>query len=179
MTRPLKLRRRLRIERTDKAGYSTLIRDGDLHILDRKNDDRVIGRIPAHNGLWSVRRTTKALENGINLLPGTHAFATMSLMDLHRCLGHISPAAAMQLVDRRILIGVTVNDRDVEFCEVCALAKVKRRPFPKNRTHPAQGVGEVIHSDLWGPASVTALGGGLYMVLFIDEYSRYGVVEFL
>ena len=85
----------------------------------------------------------------------------------------------MQLIDRRILIGVTVNDRDIEFCEVCALAKIKRHPFPKNRTHPAQEVGEVIHSDLWGPASVTALGGGLYMVLFIDEYSRYGVVEFL
>ena len=85
----------------------------------------------------------------------------------------------MQLIDRRILIRVTVNDWDVEFCKVCALVKIKRGPFPKNCTHPAQEVGEVIHSDLWGPASVTALGGGLYIVLFIDEYSCYGIIKFL
>jgi len=215
------------LSRADKAGYSTLIRDGDLHILDRKEDDNVIGKIPARNGLWSVRRTIKALENGRGLLPGNHAFkalengasllpgdqalkalengvdllpgsqtlealengvsllpgaralATISLMDLHRCLGHISPAAAIQLIDKRILTGVTVSDRDIGFCEVCALTKIKRHPFPKSRAHPAQNVGDVIHTDLWGPASVTALGGGVYMILFIDEYSRYGVVAFL
>jgi len=199
------------LSRADKAGYSTLIRDGDLHILDHKNDDSVVGRIPARNGLWSVRRTVKALENGRGLLPGNHAFkalengasllpgnqalealengtsllpgthvlATISLMDLHRCLGHISPAAAIQLVDKQILTGVMVVDRDVGFCEVCALTKIKRHPFPRSRAHPAQSIGEVIHTNLWGPASVTALGGGIYMILFIDEYSRYGVVGFL
>lgn len=50
-----------------------------------------------------------------------HIFAVMLSKDLHCCLGHISPAAAMQLVDRQILVGATVNDRNVEFCEVCAL----------------------------------------------------------
>jgi len=120
----------------------------------------------------------KALENGIDLLPGTRALAAISLMDLHRCLGHISPAAAIRLIDNQILTGITVRDRDVEFCEVCALAKIKRHPFPKSRTHPAQNVGDVIHTDLWGPAQTIALGGGQYSILFIDEYSRYGVVEF-
>jgi len=162
------------LSRADAAGYSTLIQDGDLHILDWKNDNNVIGRIPAQNGLWSVRRTFKALENGESLLPGNHAFealenglnllpgtrapATMSLMDLHRCLRHISPAAAIRLIDKQILTGVTVHDRDVEFCEVCTLAKIKRHPFLKARTHPTQDVGDVIHSNLWGPASVMALG---------------------
>ena len=201
------------LSRADKAGYSTLISDGDLHVLDRKNDNDVIGRIPARNGLWSVRRSvealengqhllpgghalkalengqdllpgtdsgrSKALENGMSLLPGPHTLAAISLMDLHRCLGHISPSAAVRLVDKQILTGITISDRDVGFCEVCALVKIKRHPFPKARTHPAQNVGDVIHSDLWGPASVTALGGGIYVVLFIDEHSRYGVVAFL
>lgn len=125
-----------------------------------------------------MRRTVKALENGANLLPGTHALATISLMDLHRWLGHISPAAAIQLIDKRILTGVTVRDRDVEFCEVCALEKIKRQPFPKSCTHPAQNVGDVIHTDLWGPAQTIALGGDQYSISFIDERSRYGVVEF-
>ena len=119
------------LSRADKAGYSTLIRDGDLHLLDRKDDDNVIGKIPTRNGLWSVKRTIKALENGESLLPGNHALkalengqhllpgtqapVTMSLMDLHRCLGHISPAATIQLVDKQILVGVSVHDRGIEF----------------------------------------------------------------
>ena len=187
------------LSRADKAGYSTLIRDGDLHLLDRKNDSNVIGRIPACNGLWSVKRTFKALEGGVNPIPGTHAFtverpkaleggvnpipgtralAKVSLMDLHRCLGHISPTAVARLVDRKILTGVSIRDRDVEFCEVCALAKIKCHPFPKSRTHPAQNIGDVIHTDLWGPAQVIALGGGQYAITFIDEHSRFGVLGF-
>ena len=187
------------LSRADKAGYSTLIRDGDLHLLDRKNDSNVIGRIPARNGLWSVKRTVKALESGanpipgahafvvekpkaleggVNPIPGTHALADVSLMDLHRCLGHISPAAITRLVDRKILNGINIRDRDVEFCEVCALAKIKRRPFPKSRTHPARNIGDVVHTDLWGPAQVIGLGGGQYAVTFIDERSRFGVLGF-
>ena len=38
------------LSRADKAGYSTLIQDGDLHIIDWRNDSNVIGRIPARNG---------------------------------------------------------------------------------------------------------------------------------
>ena len=58
------------LSQADKASYPTLIRAGDLRILDRGNDDDVIGKIPARNGLWSVRRTIKALENGESLAAG-------------------------------------------------------------------------------------------------------------
>ena len=165
------------LSRADKAGYSTLIEDGQLLLIDRTNDNQVVGRIPNQNGLWSVRSSSKALENGVSLLPGTRTLAAISLMDLHRCLGHISPSSIAQLVNRRILAGVTIRDWNVEFCEICALAKIKRHPFPKSRSHPAQDIGEVVHSDVWGPASVQAIGGESYAVMFIDEKSRYGVVE--
>ena len=69
-------------------------------------------------------------------------------MDLHRCLGHISPSAAVKLIDNRTLDGITIRDRDIDFCEVCALAKIKRLPFPKSRRHPAECLGDVIHSDV-------------------------------
>ena len=130
------------------------------------------------NGLWSVKRAVEVPENGTDLLSGTHTLAAVSLMDLHCCLGHVSPAAIANLVNKKILTGVTISDRDIGFCEVCALAKIKRHPFPKTRSHPAQNVGDVIHTDLWGPAPVTALGGGSYAITFIDEHSRFGVLGF-
>ena len=112
------------------------------------------------------------------LVRSTPALSAISLMDLHHCLGHISPATITQLVDKGILAGITISDWDVEFCEVCALVKIKCHPFPKSRSHPAQAIRDVIHSDLWGPAQVTALGGGNYSITFINKNSRFGAVEF-
>jgi hypothetical protein len=167
----------LSLSKADANGYSTLVDDGHLHILDRKNGCKVVGKVPMKNGLWTVTRPAKALENGETLLPGKTAFSAISFMDLHRCLGHISPSAVIRLVDKHNLDGIIIRDRNIDFCEVCALAKIKRSPFPKSRTHPAQNLGDVIHSDVWGPAQVTAFGGSTYAVTFIDEHTRYGTVE--
>ena len=111
------------------------------------------------------------------LTSGVCALSAISLMDLHRCLSHISPAAIARLVNKGILDGVTISDWAIDFCEVCALAKIKQNPFPKSRSHPAQDISNIVHSDVWGPASIQAIGGGNYAVTFIDEKSRYGVVE--
>lgn len=59
---------------------------------------------------------------------------------------------------------------------VCALAKIKRLPFPKSRSHPAKDIGDVVHSDVWGPAPVAAIEGASYAMTFVDEHSRFGVV---
>lgn len=30
-----------------------------------------------------------------------------------------------------------------------------------------------MHSDIWGKAPIFSMGGALYYVLFVDDYSRY------
>ena len=32
---------------------------------------------------------------------------------------------------------------------------------------------DLIHSDVWGPSSVSNIGGSRYFVVFVDDYSRY------
>ena len=34
----------------------------------------------------------------------------------------------------------------------------------------------VIHSDVWGPSSVSSIGRSRYFVVFIDDYSRYSLI---
>ena len=119
------------LSRADKAGYTTIIENGELHLINRSNDE-IIRKVPAQDGLWTVRSASKALEKDTDPLPGNHSLTALTLMDLHRCLGHISPSAIAQLMNKGNLTGITIRDWNVDFCEVCTLAKIKRQPFPKN-----------------------------------------------
>jgi hypothetical protein len=63
-------------------------------------------------------------------------------------------------------------------CKGCAQGKNIKNPFPKS-DNKAEGVLELIHSDVCGPMLSTYLSGYVYYVSFIDDYSRKTWVYFL
>ncbi|KAK1560861.1 hypothetical protein Q3G72_031677 [Acer saccharum] len=68
---------------------------------------------------------------------------------------------------------------EVDFCESCALGKQKRVSFKKIGMVPAKNKLELVHTDVWGPASVSSTGGKQYFVTFINDHSRKVWVYFL
>ena len=56
-------------------------------------------------------------------------------------------------------------------CEVCELAKHTRSNYP-SVGEISKTPFEVVHSDVWGPSSVTSLLGERWYVIFIDGFSR-------
>jgi transposase InsO family protein len=56
-------------------------------------------------------------------------------------------------------------------CKGCALGKNIKKPFPSNNNRSKETL-DLIHSDVCGPMPVIYLGGSLYYVTFIDDYSR-------
>ena len=57
-------------------------------------------------------------------------------------------------------------------CTSCQLGKQPALPFNNNESI-SNSIFELIHSDVWGPSLVTSIGGSRYIVVFIDDYSRY------
>ena len=57
------------------------------------------------------------------------------------------------------------------------LGKQHRLPYSTDGKIRAQRVGEVIHSDVPGPMKTPSLGGSVYFVTFIDDYSGYCVID--
>src|ERR1700710_1282765 len=66
-----------------------------------------------------------------------------------------------------------------EFCDACTQAKATRQPFPEESKNQALTYGELVHTDLWGPAQTASITGSLYYISFTDDYSRETKVEFL
>ncbi|KAK1684333.1 hypothetical protein QYE76_045181 [Lolium multiflorum] len=61
--------------------------------------------------------------------------------------------------------------KDKLVCDICELAKHTRANYPSN-SERSKIPFEVIHSDVWGPSSVTSLSGERWYVTFIDGFSR-------
>lgn len=69
---------------------------------------------------------------------------------------------------------------DIDFdCNACIQAKHSRAPFPDTAADRALAVGDLVFSDIWGPARIASLQGNTYVITFTDAASRYVVIFFM
>ena len=57
-------------------------------------------------------------------------------------------------------------------CVSCQLGKQPALPFNTGESI-STGIFDLVHSDVWGPSSISSIGGSRYFVVFVDDYSRY------
>jgi hypothetical protein len=67
---------------------------------------------------------------------------------------------------------------EVYFCEHCIYDKQSWVRFPSRETRENE-ILELVHNDVFGLVSVPSLGGSLYYVSFIDDFSRKTWIYFL
>jgi hypothetical protein len=88
----------------------------------------------------------------------------------HRRYAHINYQALPFL--RKMVEGIPkLKSTHEGICKGCALGKNIKRPFPSSNNRSKE-ILDLIHSDVCGPMPVRSLGGSLYYVIFIDDYSR-------
>lgn len=101
-----------------------------------------------------------------------------SALTWHRRLGHAN-YQVMKRMHAGAVVGVTFDDDDSEItqCEVCAKGKQTKKPFKLSETESSE-ILELIHSDLMGPQNTRSIGHALYLLTFIDNFSRKVFVFF-
>jgi hypothetical protein len=88
----------------------------------------------------------------------------------HRRYAHINYQALPFL--KKMVEGIPELQSTHEgICKGCALGKNVKKPFPSSNNRSKE-ILDLIHSDVCGPMPVKSLGGSLYYVIFIDDYSR-------
>ena len=98
--------------------------------------------------------------------------------ELHRKMGHISPAVIKCLIEQKFVLGLELDVKsEASFCPTCTQAKPTHKPIPKEQVkYVSQGLGDKIHSDVWGPATPQSYNGKLYYVSFTDDYTRWTTI---
>ena len=154
----------------DREGYRASLGSGQLDLF--APGGQRIARIPqTSRGLYRVAHTGES----------AHTVEPISVMELHRRMGHIAPSSARALVEKGLVLGIKLDPNSREApCDGCIFARATRKPVPKARVGPqAQQFGEEVHTDVWGPCSVPSRRGCRYFVTFTDDATRYTVTYLL
>nr|GEZ40619.1 retrovirus-related Pol polyprotein from transposon TNT 1-94 [Tanacetum cinerariifolium] len=109
------------------------------------------------------------------------AKATLSQAWLwHRRLSHLNFNTINLLSKNDIVIGLPklkfIKDH---LCSSCELGKAKQKSFHTKLTPSLKRRLQLLHMDLCGPMRVASINGKRYVLVIVDDYSRYTWTHFL
>nr|GEU73435.1 retrovirus-related Pol polyprotein from transposon TNT 1-94 [Tanacetum cinerariifolium] len=98
----------------------------------------------------------------------------------HIHLSHLNFDTINLLLKNDIVIGLPklkfIKDH---LCSSCELGKAKRKSFQIKTTPSSKRWLQLLHMDLYGPMRVESINGRKYVLVIVDDYSRYTWTYFL
>ncbi|GKF23291.1 retrovirus-related pol polyprotein from transposon TNT 1-94 [Tanacetum coccineum] len=98
----------------------------------------------------------------------------------HRILSHLNFDYINLLLKKDVVIGLPklkyVKD---QLCSSCEVSKAKRSLFKKKVVSSLIGRLNLLHMDLCGPMRVASINWKKYILVIVDDYSRYTWTLFL
>nr|GEV42661.1 retrovirus-related Pol polyprotein from transposon TNT 1-94 [Tanacetum cinerariifolium] len=133
-----------------------------------------------------MTRNLKLLINFVEKFLGTVKFGNDQIApilgygDLHRRLSHLNFDTINLLSKNDIVVGLPklkfVKDH---LCSSFELGKAKRKSFYTKLTPSSMRRLQLLHMDLCGPMRVASINGKRYVLVIVDDYSRYTWTHFL
>ncbi|QRV96308.1 Retrovirus-related Pol polyprotein from transposon TNT 1-94 [Ceratobasidium sp. AG-Ba] len=173
---------------TDKGMRISLERDR-LTVLSPNNDKVAIGsklRDRAVGNLWSINAQTisdpQAESEKSNGEIVMFKQKGRTWLEWHKTLGHINVKTLKRLKETNAVDGMEIaeDSEGLNFeCNACMQSKAHVQPFPKDSRTVASEIGELVVTDVWGPARIASIGKYKYYVSFTDVATRFTIIAFL
>nr|GEZ44580.1 retrovirus-related Pol polyprotein from transposon TNT 1-94 [Tanacetum cinerariifolium] len=157
------------------ADLEVAFQKSTCYIRDLKGNDLLTGSCGTY--LYSITLQDSSSPNPICLM----AKATSSQAWLwHHRLSHLNFDTINLLSKNDILIGLPklkfIKDH---LCSSCELGKAKQKSFQSKSIPSSKRRLQLLHMDLCGPMRVESINGKKYVLVIVDDYSRYTWTYFL
>nr|GFB04017.1 retrovirus-related Pol polyprotein from transposon TNT 1-94 [Tanacetum cinerariifolium] len=157
------------------ADLEVAFRKSTCFVRDLQGNDLLVGNRGSYVYTISLQESTSSTP----LCLMTKATPTQAWL-WHRRLSHLNFNYINLLSKKDIMIGLLklkyVKD---QLCSSCELSKVKRCSFKSKAVPSSKGRLNLLHMDLCGPMRVAIINGKKYILVIVDDYSRYTWTLFL
>jgi hypothetical protein len=97
----------------------------------------------------------------------------------HERFGHLNFRYMQQLSKKRLVDGLPDIHFSKGVCEGCVLGKHPQEKFNKGKSQRASTPLDLIHSDLMGPFLHPSINKVRFVLIFVDDFSRFTWIYFL
>ena len=97
----------------------------------------------------------------------------------HKRLGHVHYQNLYRLSKRELIIGLPKLQKLEKICGECQIGKQTRNSHKKVNSNTTTRPLELLHMDLIGPTRTESRGGKKYILVIVDDFTRYTWVAFL
>ncbi|GJS70809.1 integrase, catalytic region, zinc finger, CCHC-type containing protein [Tanacetum coccineum] len=158
--------------------------DGGLEVAFRqhscyiRNSDMVdLLKGSRTTNLYSISLNDMMSASPVCLL--TKASSTKSWL-WHRRLNHLNFGTLNELARNNLVRGLPMLKYDKDhLCPSCQLGKSKKASHPLKAENTNTEVLHTLHMDLCGPMRTESINGKKYVLVIVDDYTRFGWVRFL
>jgi hypothetical protein len=156
--------------------------DVDLHVLFRKPDSRVLDSVG--NLVCGVSRIENIFQADFlfaqSFLRCLLSRSSSELLKWHRRLGHLSFDLLCRLSGLDLLRGLPLLKFERKLvCAPCHHGKMIAASHSSVNAMMTEKPGQLLHMGTVGPSRVNSIGGKWYVLVIVDDYSRYSWVFFL
>ncbi|GKC01207.1 integrase, catalytic region, zinc finger, CCHC-type containing protein [Tanacetum coccineum] len=158
--------------------------DGDLEVAFRSNtcyvqnlegDDLLTGSRDLN--LYTISISEMAASSPVCLM--SRATSTKSWL-WHRRLSHLNFGTINQLTSNDLVDGLPkLKYTKDHLCSACEQGKSKKASLLPKLVPSTESKLELLYMNLCGPMRVTSINGKKYILVIVDDYSRYTWVYFL
>nr|GEX89847.1 hypothetical protein [Tanacetum cinerariifolium] len=164
--------------RTKKPNFAPILGYGDLvqgNITINKGNDLLTGNRGSDLYKISLQESTSSTP----LCRLAKASPTQAWL-WHRRLPHLNFNYINMLSKKDVVIGLPkLKYFKDQLCSSCEVSKAKRSSFKLKAVLSTKGRLNLLHMDLCGPMRVASINGKKYIMVIVDDYSRYSWTLFL
>nr|GEZ08543.1 retrovirus-related Pol polyprotein from transposon TNT 1-94 [Tanacetum cinerariifolium] len=158
--------------------------DSDLEVAFRQHTCfiRNLDEVDLLTGSWGNNLYTLSIEDMMASSPIcllSKASKTKSWL-WHRRLSHLNFGAINNLARQGLVRGLSkLKFEKDHLCLACAMGKSTRKTHKPKSKDTNQEKLYLLHMDLCGPMRIESVNGKKYIVVIVDDYSRFTWVKFL